>query len=176
MKCCARTADGGRCGADAMRGGRTCFWHSRATRRQAREARRRGGQARALALRPALELDTKPATLARQDEPRPPPVPWAALRSDGEVLDGVRDVTRAVLARRLDPRAANTALLGLQALLNDGKEKRRWAADQLRDRTEQLVSDVDELVCCTQGHPLNNELHRLANLIEYIADLVRKVT
>ncbi len=173
MKCEARKATGARCGADAMRGSRRCFWHSRATASAAREARRRGGQARALALAPGAIVPARRVEILPSEgqQERPELPAWWDLRNREDVVAAVRDVGRAVVAKTLDPRAANAALQAWQILLAEKERhraekwaRRRHARGDLRDWLEQLKSDVRDV-------KTSADVARLENLVEHIERL-----
>ena len=175
MKCTARNGKGHRCGADAMHGSRRCFWHSPATTRAAREARRRGGENRMLALRePFVPTVVAAGSTALERTAQAEPPAWAKLEKRAEVLDAIRDIGRATLARRLDPRSANAALQAMQMLiaaddarLADKRARRQWAREQLRDRLAQLVEEVRHVKNST-------DVDRLANFVEYITELAAR--
>ena len=172
MKCEAANARGKRCGADAMRGSRRCFWHSPATTRAAREARRRGGQNRMLALRdPALVTPTEIVQAASAEPPE-----WWKLERRADVLGAVRDVGRAVLARRLAPREANTVLLAMKLLLDadesrraDRRARREWARDQLRERINVFRDEIRRAKTSADLEPVEREL-------AYIRELIGRIT
>lgn len=176
MKCTTRNRRGIRCGADAMKGSRLCFMHSPKTASAARDARRLGGQNRALALRPPVVLVAEPGT-ALAPAPAAPPA-WWKLETKPDVLEALRDVGRATIARKLDPRSADTVIQVLRELLADHRElererkaerraKREWARSQLRDRLDALREEL------TAARSMS-DLHRLENQVEYIESLVRR--
>ena len=183
MKCTGKTVRGRRCSADAMTGSQRCFFHSPKTAQAAREAQRRGGAARMLALRPDAVLGpvTSPGTaLAPSSRVEPPG--WWKLGTRDDVLEGLRDVTRATLARKLDPRSANTAILAMREILTADRERRaakrarrEWARMQLRDRLESLVEDVQHLErSAPEGSRIREQLGRFDNEVEYITRLAAR--
>ena len=134
-----------------------------------------------LALRPDAVLVAGEASAVVVAKAGGPPVPWATLKTERQVLDAARDVARAILARRLDPRTANAVLPYLQLLLTEKRARRTWAREQLRDRMNQLVEEtrtVEQSV--RSGHlgsrdAIAKEVGRLENLVDYVAGLARRV-
>lgn len=177
MRCTARNARGLRCGAAAVRGSRTCFWHSRSTRALAQEARRRGGVNAQLALRPPLVPTVEgPGALQARSAGAPG---WLGLATHADLLEAVRAVTRATLARRLDRGTANGALVGLQVLLGEERERRagkrarrEYAREQLRRRLEELEEEAETLEGrAPEGSMLRAEIRRFASEVEYLRRL-----
>ncbi len=178
MKCEASSARGGPCGAQALRGTRRCFWHSPATTRAAREARRLGGRNRMQALDRAAIVPAGSQVLV---EGRAPPAElrveapaWWDLRSREDVVAAVRDVGRAVVAKTLDPRSANAALQAWQILLVEKERhrtekwsRRRHARGDLRDWLEQLKHDLGNV-------KTSADVERLVNLVEHIERLAAR--
>jgi hypothetical protein len=160
-----------------MSGQRRCFWHSKATALEAREARRRGGQARMLALAPTPGLAIVPAPAEQLPATvRAEPPTWWALERRDDVLGAVRDVGRAAILRRIDPRTANTALQAMQLLLQadavkraDRRARRQYARDQLRGRFDDLLSELRRV-----RRP--DDLGRVENLVKFMAELAGRLS
>jgi hypothetical protein len=96
--CQAATRSGAACGAPAQSGRSFCFQHDPDASQARAQARHAGGRAR------GEQLRTPPPPVAWPAEAAPS---WVALASPSDVRAGYAWTLRAMVEKRIDPRAAN---------------------------------------------------------------------
>jgi len=128
--CAGIKADGGRCGAQAMRNSQWCIGHdpeqAEARRRRASKGGKRGGRGRPVAELAALRVenvDIRRRLLKDGDDKLSPGVAAVAIQS---INTDIRDVSAALKAKEVEE--LETRIEALEQALEQRKGDRRYGA------------------------------------------------
>ena len=128
--CAGIRADGGRCGAQAMRNSQWCIGHdpdqAEARRRRASKGGKRGGRGRPVAELAALRVenaDIRRRLLEDGDDKLSPGVAAVAIQS---INTDIRAVSAALKAKEVEE--LETRMEALERALEQRKDRSRWGA------------------------------------------------